>query len=470
VPSSSQPGQGVISAPFDGPRTGLAGSPSVLPEREALDCEILAIGTELLLGQVVDTNSAWMGERLASAGIPCYFQSRVGDNQARIAAALEVALSRAQAVICCGGLGPTPDDITREAIADVMGVELVRDASLEEMLERRFSGRELPASNYKQADVPRGCCPILPTLGTAPGLICPLGERVVYAVPGVPAEMREMVERAVVPDLHQRSGVTATIRSRFLRVWGVPESKVAEIVTPRLRALEAVGNPTIAFLASATEGVRVRVTARADLGPGAGSAMNSPAAEELARRMLDAEEANLRALLGDAVGGVDDEGLEVSIGRLLAGRGWRLAVAESLTGGMVASRLAGVPGASNWFDGGVVAYADAVKRGPLGVLADLVVSEQAAKEMAAGVARLMSAEVGLSLTGVAGPALQEDQPVGTVFVGICLPNLGLTGPTQVTGAVRLSLRGDRQLVRERAATSALDMLRRQLSHLSPRDA
>ena len=445
------PGQGALPAPFD--------------------CEIVAIGTELLLGQVVDTNSAWLGDCLAAAGIACYFQTKVGDNQPRIVAALEVALSRACAVICCGGLGPTPDDITREAIAEMMGVELVRDPGLEEMLARRFLGRDLPASNYKQADVPRGCSPVLPTMGTAPGLICPVGEKVIYAVPGVPAEMREMVERAVVPDLRQRSGVTATIRSRFLRVWGVPESKVAEIVGPRVQALEAVGNPTIAFLASATEGVRVRVTARAVLGgPEVSSPMNPVAAEELAGRMLDAEEANLRALLGDAVGGVDDEGLEVSLGRLLSLRGWHLAVAESLTGGMVASRLASVPGASHWFGGGVVAYTDAVKRGPLGVVADLVVSEQAAKEMAVGVARLTSVEVGLSVTGVAGPSLQEDQPVGTVFVGMCLPEDGQPGATQVTVAARLSLPGDRQLVRERAATSALDLVRRQLGRLGPRPA
>ncbi len=478
----------MVSSPVGGGEAG-EGRPGY---GEGYSCEVLAIGTELLLGQVVDTNSAWIGERLAAAGISCYFQAKVGDNQARIVAAMRAALSRADAVVCCGGLGPTPDDITREAVAEVMGVPLERIPDLEAMLAGRFAGREVPASNYRQADVPRGATPIWPTTGTAPGLICPVGPKVIYALPGVPAEMREMLERAVVPDLKRRAPDQGVICSRYLRVWGVPESKVAELLAPRLAALEAVGNPTIAFLASSTEGVRVRVTARAGGTPPTPAAPGAPgrspaeahlAPAERARRLLDAEEANLRALLGEAVGGVDDEGLEVSVARLLQDRGLRLAVAESLTGGGVAARLTRVAGASSWFVGGVVAYADQAKRELLGVRSERVVSEQAAREMAAGVAQLLGADVGLSLTGVAGPADQEGWPVGTVFVGLSYP-----APGQVAGApapagsqatatvpakppstgritsraVQLSLPGDRQLVRERAATSALDLLRRQL--------
>ena len=411
-----------------------------------MDCEVLAIGTELLLGQVVDTNSAWIGERLAAAGIPCYQQTKVGDNHARIVAALRAALERGSDVICCGGLGPTQDDITREAIAEVMGVALRREPDLVARLNERFAGREIPEINYKQADLPVGASAILASGGTAPGLICPVGDHVVYAVPGVPSEMREIVGDTVVPDLVRRSGQQATIRSRFLRVWGMTESKVAEVVAPRVEALEAPGSDTtIAFLASATEGIRVRITARA----------RGKDAEAAAIQLLDKEEAELRALLGEAVGGVDDEGIEVVVGRLLAQSGLRLAVAESLTGGMVAARLTSVPGASTWFAGGVVSYGEDVKRSLLGVSPGPVVSENAAGEMALGVKGLLAADIGLSLTGVAGPTSQDDQPVGTVFVGLA----GSKAKAEVT---QLSLRGDRQLVRQRASTQALDLLRRDL--------
>jgi nicotinamide-nucleotide amidase len=414
-----------------------------------VDCEVLAIGTELLLGQVVDSNSSFIGECLAAAGIACFYQAKVGDNHERMVSSLRAALERTDAVICCGGLGPTQDDITREAIAEVMGVALRRDPGVEAFLRERFRGRDVPITNYKQADVPEGAS-VISAVGTAPGLICPVGPKVVYAVPGVPAEMRDMVASAVVPDLVRRSGEQATIRSRFLRVWGLPESKVAEIVAPRVSALE--GEPTtIAFLANVTEGVRVRITTRA-------SGADEATAAATAQRALDAEEAELRALLGDAVGGVDEEGLEVIVARLMAGSGLRLAVAESLTGGLVAARLTSVPGASEWFAGGVVSYGEDVKRALLGVGDGPVVSAQAAEEMAAGVRALLRADLGLSLTGVAGPTTQDDQPVGTVFVG-------LSGP-QGQKVSRVLLSGVRQLVRERAGTAALDLLRRELTGTS----
>jgi nicotinamide-nucleotide amidase len=419
-----------------------------------VDCEVLAIGTELLLGQVVDTNSAWIGEQLATAGIACFQQTKVGDNHARIVAAVRAALGRGSDVICCGGLGPTQDDITREAIAEVMGVALRREPELVARLKERFAGRDIPEINYKQGDLPVGATPIV-AVGTAPGLICPVGSNVIYAVPGVPSEMREMVAGSVVPDLVRRSGRRATIRSRFLRVWGMTESQVAEVVSPRVAALEAPGNKTtIAFLANAREGIRVRITVEA-------SGEDAEAAAVLA---LDQEEAELRALLGEAVGGVDDEGLEVVVGRLLTKEALRVAVAESLTGGMVAARLTSVPGASNWFAGGVVSYGEDVKRSLLGVGPGPVVSEDAAAEMALGVKALLNADIGLSLTGVAGPTSQDDQPVGTVFVGLADEgdNGGRADGAPNAEVTQLALRGDRQLVRERATTQALDRLRRRL--------
>jgi nicotinamide-nucleotide amidase len=409
-------------------------------------CEVLAVGSELLLGQIVDTNSAYIGEQLALAGIDCHLQVKVGDNRARIVRALRDALARADAVICCGGLGPTQDDITRDAIAEVMGAELETRPELVEVIRSLFEsrGRTMTANNRRQAEVPVGAKVIPQTRGTAPGLICPVGDRVVYAVPGVPHEMRDMMTRAVLPDLTERAGERATIRSRTLRTWGQGESALAEAVAGRLEALDEAGNPTLAFLASGIEGIKVRITARGT-GP-------DPAAE--AERLIEAEEAELRALLGDTVFGVDDETMEAAAGRLLGAAGLTLGVAESLTGGLIGARLTAVPGASAWFRGSIVSYASDVKRGLLGVGDGPVVSEAAVAEMAAGAARVFRADVGLAVTGVAGPTEQDGEPVGTVWVGLARAGGVLTR--------RLHLPGDRERVRQMTVISGVDLLRREL--------
>ncbi|MGH9205161.1 MAG: CinA family nicotinamide mononucleotide deamidase-related protein, partial [Acidimicrobiales bacterium] len=314
------------------------------------------MGTELLLGQIVDTNSSWIGETLASAGIDSHFQTKVGDNPARITLALRTALARSDAVIVCGGLGPTQDDITREAIAEVMNVDLVRQEPLLDFIREMFGarGREMAENNARQADVPSGATPIPQVRGTAPGLVCPLGHKVIYAVPGVPDEMMEMIGRAVIPDMQSRLGEKAMILSRMLRTWGLAESTLAEVLAPRLEALDSAGgNPTIAFLASGIEGIKVRLTAKASDRAGA-------------LELLDAEEKQVRSLLGTTVFGVDDETMEHAIGSLLTSAGLTLALAESVTGGLAASRLVAVPGASAWFRGSVVAYAPGVKHDVLG--------------------------------------------------------------------------------------------------------
>src|SRR3954447_20433600 len=229
-------------------------------------CEIVAVGTELLLGQIVDTNSSWIGEQLALSGIDSLFQTKVGDNHARIVAALRIALERSDAVIVCGGLGPTQDDITREAIAEVMGVELELDEEVAARIEAMFSarGRRMAANNLRQAEVPVGASAIHdPQPGTAPGLIAPVGDKVIYAVPGVPHEMMEIVSKAILPDLRRRSGETAAIVSRTLRTWGESESALGELLADRIRHLDEIGNPTLAFLASGIEGLKVRITAKA---------------------------------------------------------------------------------------------------------------------------------------------------------------------------------------------------------------
>lgn len=406
-------------------------------------CEVIAVGTELLLGQIVDTNSAWMGEHLALAGIDSHFQTKVGDNRERMVSALRLALDRADAVIMCGGLGPTQDDITRDAIAEVMGVDLVRDDAVADHLRAYFKarGREMPLSNLRQADVPAGASRIPEMPGTAPGLVCPHGEKVVYAVPGVPYEMRIMLEGTVIPDLKRRAGVSSVIRSRTLRTWGTSEARLGELCADRLDTLERNGRATIAFLASGIEGLKVRVTAKAK-------------SEEAVAQVLDEEEAELRGILGDLVFGVDDESMEKVVLALLEARGLTLAVAESVTGGMVAMRLTAIPGASAVFRGGVVAYASEVKHGVIDVPRGPVVSLDAARAMAAGAARRLGADIGLATTGVAGPEGQEGHAPGTVFLG-----LHRDGESE---AHEVRLPGDRERIRQYAVIALLNLLRLRL--------
>ncbi len=415
-------------------------------------CEVVAVGTELLLGQVIDTNSAVIGERLAASGIDSYLQIKVGDNLERATAAVQRSLDRSDAVIVCGGLGPTHDDITRTVLAKVMGVELVRDEALVDVISAMFAtrGRTMPANNLLQADVPEGAIVIPQTQGTAPGLICPIlspgpdGEtvtKVVYAIPGVPHEMAEMLDRAVLPDLRARQGGSVAIVSRTLRTWGESESGLAEHLAGPIAALEESGAATIAFLASGVEGIKVRITAKADdIGA--------------ARRAVDAVADELRAELGSTVFGEDDATMESVVLDILRGRGQSLAVAESMTGGMITARLTDVAGSSEVLRGGVVSYATEVKHAVLGVPDGPVISAETAIAMAEGVRRLLDADVGLAITGVAGPASQEGEPPGRVFVG-----WDVAGATH---AKRLTLFGDRKRIRAYGTISALDVLRRAL--------
>ena len=405
------------------------------------------MGTELLLGQVVDTNSSWIGEQLALAGIDSYFQVKVGDNADRIAEALRTALGRSDAVVVCGGLGPTQDDITRDVIAEVMGVELRTDPVIEERIRAMFGsrGRDMPSNNLRQAQVPEGARTMAQQPGTAPGLICPIGDpdhgQVIYAVPGVPYEMKEMVEGTVLPDLQRRAGVQAVIRSRTLRTWGMSESGLAEVLTDRFEELDRMGHATIAFLASGIEGLKVRVTSKAPT-------------EDEADAILAQEVDLLREILGDVVFSDDDESMEVVVLDLLREHGLTLGCAESVTGGLIASRLTDVPGASDVFRGAVVSYASDVKYDVLGVPVGPVVSDDAAMAMAEGACRVLGCDVAVAVTGVAGPESQEGVPVGTVFLGLCID-----GESEAT---MIRLPGDRARVRQFATISVLDWLRRRL--------
>lgn len=405
-----------------------------------MNCEVIAVGSELLLGQIVDTNSSWIGEHLALAGIDSHYQTKVGDNFDRMAAALRLALERSDAVIMCGGLGPTQDDITRDVIAEVMGVELVRDDEIEARLRDMFGsrGRFMPDNNLRQADIPEGATTIAQMPGTAAGLVCPVGERVVYAVPGVPYEMQEMVTGTIIPDLRRRAGAASVIRSRVVRTWGHSESGLAELLADRITELDALGNPTLAFLASGIEGLKVRITAKA---------ADDAEADAILADEVDA----LRPVLGNLVFSVDDQSMESELIALLRDRSLTVATAESFTGGLVAARLTEVPGASDVMRGSIVAYDRQVKFALLGVPEGPVVTEDAARAMAEGACRLLGTDTSVSTTGVAGPTDQEGHPPGTVCLGWCVDGRA--------DAVTVRLPGDRERVRQFATISVLNLLR-----------
>ncbi|MXW97617.1 MAG: competence/damage-inducible protein A [Acidimicrobiaceae bacterium] len=424
-------------------------------------CEVVAVGTELLLGQIVDTNSSWIGEQLALAGIDSHFQTKVGDNLGRMTAALEQALDRSDAVIVCGGLGPTPDDITRDAIAAVMGVELHRDDAVAERIRSMFyrRDRQMPANNLQQADVPAGARVMDVQPGTAPGLICPVrrasgsvspaggdataaaGEKVIYAVPGVPWEMQKMVSECVLPDLQARAGERSVIRSRTLRTWGYSESGLAELLEPEMSRLDATGEATIAFLASGMEGLKVRITAKA-------------ADDETAQGVLSGVESRAREVIGEAVFGADDDTMESVVLALMRSRGLTLGLAESVTGGLIAARLTEVPGASDVLKGAVVPYDRLLKTGVLGAPDVNAVSEEMALAMAAGACRVLGADVGLATTGAAGPESHEAAEPGTVWIGLHLDDGG--------EAVRVRFNMARTMVRQLSTITALNLLRTRL--------
>jgi nicotinamide-nucleotide amidase len=408
-----------------------------------VNAEIIGIGTEILLGQIANSNAQWISQRLAEIGLDVLHHVAVGDNEERIAEAVRAALSRADVVIATGGLGPTGDDITRQGLAAALGLRLDRRREIEEFLREKFRrmGREMPGSNLVQADVPEGARYILPDRGTAPGLALEVDGRRVYAVPGVPAEMREMMQGTILPELSKLVG-PSTLVSRVLRVTGIPEARVGEMLEDIFRSST---NPTVAYLASAGE-VRVRLSAKAST-------------REEAETLLGPVETAVRQRLGDAVFGADEEELESVVGRLLSERELRLACAESLTGGGLAARITSVQSASAYFAGGAVTYAPDAKRAVLGVSPETIrehgtVSRECALEMARGARRAFGAEVALSTTGVAGPEPLEGKEPGTVWVALAAED--------AEEARTFRAPGDREQVRRWTEQAALDLLRKYL--------
>ena len=408
--------------------------------------EVVGVGTELLLGQIANTNAQWISERLAEIGVDVLFHDVVGDNRGRIVEVLRLAAARSDVVVVTGGLGPTQDDITREAIAEVAAAPLERRADIEEWLRDRFErmGREMPASNLRQADVPRGADVIENERGSAPGLIVHAGDATIFAVPGVPAEMRQMVRSTVLPRVAAVAG-PAGIASRQIRCVGMAESRIAEVLDDLFHGST---NPTVAYLAGGGE-VRVRLTAKAGSLREA-DRLIGPLAEEVQRR------------LGDVVYSIGDEELEQVVARRLEAAGKTVACAESLTGGGVAKRLSSAPGASSYFHGSAVVYTPAAKHAVLGVSEDTmerdgIVSEATAREMAAGARRVFDVDLAIALTGSAGPEPHDGAPPGTVWIA-------LEG-YDVAHARELRAPGDRDTVIRWSEQAALDLLRRHLAGL-----
>lgn len=411
-----------------------------------MKAEILAIGTELLLGQITNTNAAYISQRLAEAGIDLYYHTTVGDNEARMETALRTALERADVVIATGGLGPTEDDVTRKVFSKVLGKRLVLNEVVLQKIRERFAqlGRKMTANNEKQALIPQHATVLHNPMGTAPGFMLEVGKKKVVALPGVPREMKVLLDEQVIPLLSKGVKAKEVICSRVLRTCGVTESKLDELMGDFIRQ---EFNPTVALLAHGAE-IHMRLTVKA------------PSPQEAQRKLEEMEE-RVRQRVGDLIFGRDEQTLEEVVGALLVINRLRLAVAESCTGGLLAHRLTNIPGSSEYFERGVVAYSDRAKENILGVSAELIaekgaVSPEVAQAMAKGIKRIGRTELGIGITGIAGPGGgTEEKPVGLVYISLAAPD-GFVNKKFLFAAV------DRATVKLRATQMALEMVRRYL--------
>ncbi|MGE5573138.1 MAG: competence/damage-inducible protein A [Bacteroidota bacterium] len=412
--------------------------------------EVISIGTELLLGQIVDTNAAYISRRLAEIGVDVFHRATVGDNLERVAAAIADALARADIVITTGGLGPTEDDPTREAAAEALGLPLVvcegARRRAESLLAR--AGHEVAGeSALRQARIPRGATVIDNERGTACGFIAGKDGKALISMPGVPGEMRGMMETTVLPYLRSRVGNAGqVIRWKVLKICGPGEASVEETVRDLLHDR---ANPTVAPLVSLGE-VMLRITAKA-ASPGEADALVAPVEAEIRRR------------LGVDVYGQDDDEIQDAVVRLLSEKGLTCAVAESVTGGLIAHKLTQVPGCSAVLGLAVTSYSNEAKRDMLGVPADALercgaVSREVAIAMARGALERGRADIAVSTTGVAGPTGgSPEKPVGIVFSGLAWRG--------GVACARLGFFGTRSEIKERAARRALDLLRRHVLRL-----
>lgn len=409
---------------------------------------IVTVGTELVAGDAVDTNAAWLAATLFALGVDVRGHSTVGDDRDELLAVLRSATTGSDVVVVTGGLGPTPDDLTRFAIADLAGVALERRRDLADGIRAYFSAleRPMPPVNLVQADLPVGADAIEP-VGTAPGFTVRIAGVLVICLPGVPSEMRRMTERSVVPLLRRSARLRPTVR-RTVHTAGIAESAVAERCADLVDRLSTGDTVRVAFLASRGQ-TRIQLTA---------SASDVTAAQAILAPIVD----EVVDLLGPAVVGIDDQGIEFAIARAVQRRGWTLAVAESITGGGVGARLVTVPGASTWFAGGVIAYATTAKPILAGVPERVLaehgpVSEETAAALATGVRDALQVDVALAVVGEAGPSAQGDRDVGTICLAVVLPpDVVHTRTVQLPPRSRIDLQ-------QFGASVALDHLRRRLA-------
>jgi len=409
-----------------------------------VNAEILSVGTELLLGDIVNTNAQYIAKRLADIGIGVYHQSVVGDNESRLYDAFSLALKRADIVITTGGLGPTKDDLTKEIAAMISGKDMVMDGESLEWIKSYFLkiGRTMTESNIKQAYFPKGATIFHNNNGTAPGCAIEVGEKKIILLPGPPREMKPMFEESVIPYLIPfQEGILV---SKVLRICGIGESQVEDMLKD---LIDIQTNPTIALYAKTGE-VTIRITAKAPK-------------KENANALIKPIDEKIRSILGDNIYGEGIVSLEDVVANLLIKNNKTIAVAESCTGGLLAAKLINYPGISAVFKEGAVTYSNEAKVSRLGVNADTLknhgaVSKETAKEMAKGICKTGGTDIGISTTGIAGPEGGTTQkPVGLVYVGLCIDG--------EVNYKRFQFRGNRQNIRERAVISALDWVRRELN-------
>ncbi|HPL99046.1 MAG TPA: competence/damage-inducible protein A [Bacillota bacterium] len=405
--------------------------------------EIIAVGTELLLGNIVNTNAQYLSQKLADLGIDVYYHVVVGDNLKRLTETIKTSLERSDIVITSGGLGPTADDITKEGAAQAMGLKLLPDEESIERIKKMFSstGRIMTENNIKQGYIPEGAVVLENNNGTAPGVLIEKEGKIVIMLPGPPKELYPMFESKVLPYL--KSKTDSTIRSKVLRVIGVGESAVEHMLKD---IFDSQANPTIAPYAKDGE-VHLRITAKTGI-------------PEEADSLIAEMEQKVRAILGDNIYGCNEETLEEAVLKLLQKKNLTISLAESCTGGLVASRLTDIPGASASLISGVVSYSNESKINILKVKEETIrkygaVSPQTAEEMAVGAKKLSNTDIGLSITGIAGPdGGSAEKPVGLCYIGIAIGNS--------VNVQKIMLTGNRNRIRWGSSSRALDFLRREL--------
>lgn len=407
--------------------------------------EIIAVGTEILLGEILNSNAKYLASSLKDLGVDHYFQTVVGDNEDRIKQVIATALGRADILIFSGGLGPTPDDMTHEVIASFFGLQLVQREEVKNAVIKMFEarGRTASASNFKQANLPASADLLANPIGTAWGIwLEPYHGKVIVTMPGVPSEMNRMWTEQVVPRLFKAGIVRAGVVSRDFKLFGMPESLAAEMLGERIYKNE----PTIATYAE-TNGVRIRVAYRGD--------------EVSCQRKLDQFAKDVMvSLYGDHIYSTKGKSMAEVIAELLLDSSQTVSVAESCTGGWLGQMLTDVPGSSKWFLGGIISYSNTVKEEFLGVKAELLkavgaVSGDVALEMAKGVHRALRSHWGISITGIAGPDGGTDhKPVGLVYIGVIGPE-----GFQYVSEQRFGPSLSREHIRRMSALTAMNVLR-----------